>query len=87
MLSTTFVKTQLQRLNGERKKERLGGTLCGALYSSEISTVKKLDTSLIFCNKFVKTQLQKLKGEKGEEADWVPSRVPNTEARYQELKN
>jgi hypothetical protein len=62
-----FVKTQLQKLKGQGRKEtRLGGTFCCALYSSEIPAVKQLDTQLICSNMFIKTQLQKLKGERKE---------------------
>jgi hypothetical protein len=66
MRSKIFVKTQTVKLNGERKEKRLGGTFCGALYSSKIPAVKQLDTLLMPSNIFVKTQLQKLKGERKE---------------------
>jgi hypothetical protein len=55
MHSNIFVKTQRVELNGERKEKRLGGTFCGALYSSEIPAVKQLDTLLMHSNIFVKT--------------------------------
>jgi hypothetical protein len=45
--SNILIKSQLQKMNGERKEKRLGGTFCGALYSSEIPAVKQLDTQLM----------------------------------------
>jgi hypothetical protein len=46
--------------------KRLGGTFCGALYSSEIPAVKQLDTLLMRSSIFVKTQTIELNRERKE---------------------
>ncbi len=83
MSSNIYMKTELQKLMGEKKEKRLVGTFYGILYNRKIPAVKQLYTLLMSSNiEYVLKPYYRNGWGRGRRRGWVgPSVAPCTTER------